>query len=85
MLFREMLRSRGIQSLKYDSSHTTTLSCALSERVQVIILGGDKSGDKRWYKTSIPVAEKLYAENLEKQKKEDEEKTKQEKAKMEKG
>jgi hypothetical protein len=37
----------------------------------VIILGGDKSGDKRWYKKHIPIAEKLYAEHLKKQKKED--------------
>ena len=45
----------------------------------VIILGGDKTGDKRWYKTNIPIAEKLYAEHLEKQKEEDEEKIKKEK------
>jgi hypothetical protein len=47
----------------------------------VIILGGDKSGDKRWYDTNIPLAEKLYAAHLEKQKKEDEEKAKKEKEK----
>jgi hypothetical protein len=40
----------------------------------VIILGGDKTGDKRWYKTNIPIAERLYGEHLEKQKKEDDEK-----------
>jgi hypothetical protein len=51
----------------------------------VIILGGDKSGDKRWYKRNIPIAERLYAAQLEKQKKEDEEKPKQEKARKEKG
>jgi hypothetical protein len=42
----------------------------------VIILGGDKTGDKRWYKTNIPIAEKLYAEHLEKQKKETKQKVK---------
>lgn len=51
----------------------------------VIILGGDKSGDKRWYKTNIPIAERLYAEHLEKQKREDKEKAKQGKEKREKG
>jgi hypothetical protein len=49
------------------------------KRQGVIILGGDKTGDKRWYKTNIPIAEKLYAEHLEKQKEEDEEKIKKEK------
>ena len=39
----------------------------------VIMLGGDKTGDKRWYKTNIPIAEKLYAEHLDKQRKEEEE------------
>lgn len=49
----------------------------------VIILAGDKTGDKRWYKTNIPMAEKLYAEHLEKQK-EAEERAKQNKSRMEK-
>lgn len=30
----------------------------------VIILGGDKSGDKRWYEVNISKAEKLYGEHL---------------------
>jgi hypothetical protein len=51
----------------------------------VVILGGDKTGDKRWYKTNIPVAEKLYAEHIEKQKKEDEEKPKKEQDDKKKG
>lgn len=33
----------------------------------VIILGGDKTGDKRWYEKNIPIAEKLYKAHLEKQ------------------
>jgi hypothetical protein len=39
----------------------------------VIILGGSKQGDKRWYDTNIPIAEKLFAEYLERQRKADEE------------
>lgn len=31
----------------------------------VVILGGDKSKDKRWYKINIPKAEKLYRKHLE--------------------
>lgn len=45
----------------------------------VIILGGNKAVDKRWYETNIPIAEKLYKSHLERQKKEDEEKEKGEK------
>ena len=32
----------------------------------VIILAGDKSGDKRWYEVNISKAEKLYGEHLQK-------------------
>jgi len=37
----------------------------------VIILGGSKQGDKRWYDTNIPLAETLFHEYLEKQRKAD--------------
>lgn len=42
----------------------------------VIILGGNKAVDKRWYDINIPIAENLYKAHLERQKKEDEEKKK---------
>ncbi len=38
----------------------------------VVILGGTKQADKRWYEVNIPIAEKLFVEYLEKQRKEDE-------------
>jgi len=47
----------------------------------VIILAGSKQGDKRWYDTNIPIAEKLFAEHLERQRKADEEKARKEKEK----
>ncbi len=50
----------------------------------VVILGGGKSDNKRWYQINIPIAEKLFAAHVAKQKKEDEEKAKIEKAKKEK-
>jgi hypothetical protein len=31
-----------------------------SERCAVLLLGGNKRGDKRWYETHIPQAEKLF-------------------------
>lgn len=34
-------------------------------RVAIILIGGDKSGDNRWYDTFIPIADKLYDEHLQ--------------------
>lgn len=33
-------------------------------RVAYLILGGDKTGDKRWYETFIPQAEAIYQQHL---------------------
>lgn len=33
-------------------------------RVGYLILGGDKTGDDRWYKTAIPIAEAIYQQHL---------------------
>lgn len=33
-------------------------------RVGYLILGGDKTGDARWYETFIPLAEKIYSKHL---------------------
>jgi hypothetical protein len=44
-----------------------------------MLLGGDKSGDTRWYKTSIPIAELRYEQYLERQRKEDRERTRRKK------
>lgn len=33
-------------------------------RVALILLGGDKTGDSRWYTTAIPAADALYAQHL---------------------
>lgn len=33
-------------------------------RVGYLILGGDKTGDDRWYKTAIPMAEAIYQQHL---------------------
>jgi hypothetical protein len=30
----------------------------------ILLIGGDKSGNDRWYETSVPVAERLYDEHL---------------------
>jgi hypothetical protein len=43
------------------------------KREALLLVGGDKTGDKRWYDKMIPLAEKIFAkhlETLEKEKKE---------------
>ena len=39
----------------------------------ILILAGNKQGDKHWYDTNSPIAERLFKEHLEKQRKADEE------------
>ena len=34
------------------------------QRNAVLLLGGDKSGDKRWYEKNIPLAERIYEDYL---------------------
>lgn len=34
-------------------------------RVAILLLGGDKTGDDRWYETHVPLADDLYDEHLE--------------------
>jgi hypothetical protein len=39
------------------------------ERTAIILLGGSKQGNKRWYEENIPTADKRFAEHLEQLKK----------------
>ncbi len=34
------------------------------KRVAILLIGGNKSGDKNWYKTNIPIADRLFAQHL---------------------
>jgi hypothetical protein len=34
-------------------------------RVAILLIGGDKTGDDRWYETYVPVADRLYDECLQ--------------------
>ena len=38
-------------------------------RVAILLIGGNKTGDERWYKKFVPIAEKLYKKQLENLKK----------------
>jgi hypothetical protein len=33
-------------------------------RAAILLLGGDKTGNDRWYEQQVPVADKLYDEHL---------------------
>lgn len=33
-------------------------------RVAILLIGGDKTGDDRWYETYVPIADRLYDECL---------------------
>lgn len=33
-------------------------------RVAILLLGGDKTGDKRWYDRAVPEADRLYNEHI---------------------
>jgi len=39
-------------------------------RCAILLIGGDKTGNNRWYETSIPAADRLYDEHLQQLKKE---------------
>ena len=39
-------------------------------RVGILLIGGDKTGDDRWYDKYVPIADKIYEEHLEALKKE---------------
>ncbi len=39
-------------------------------RAAILLIGGDKTGDDRWYETYVPMADKLYDTHLEELKKE---------------
>lgn len=41
------------------------------ERSAILLISGDKTGNKRWYKENIPKADKLYDEHIASQEKED--------------
>jgi hypothetical protein len=34
-------------------------------RMAILLLGGDKTGDERWYEKNVPIADRLFDEHLE--------------------
>lgn len=52
---------------KFENAPIRILFAFDPKQQAVIILGGSKQGDKRWYDTHIPIAEKLFNAHLERQ------------------
>lgn len=41
-------------------------------RTAILLIGGDKTGDDRWYETMVPAADKLFDDHLKELRKEGE-------------
>lgn len=83
--YADTLKGSKIANLKelrfnYKGSPIRILYAFDPRKQGVIILAGDKTGNKRWYEKNIPIAEKLYAAHLAKLSKQ-QESIKEEKAK----
>lgn len=42
------------------------------QRTAVLLIGGDKTGDDRWYEVNVPIADRLYGQHLKELEKEPE-------------
>src|SRR5436305_11877336 len=40
------------------------LYCFDPRRVAILLIGGNKTGDDRWYETHVPLADRIYDEHL---------------------
>jgi len=55
---------------QHDGRPFRTLYAFDPRRTAILLLGGDKTGDDRWYDVHIPIADRLYDEHLEQLRKE---------------
>ena len=61
---------RGRASIAGCFGSYRTLYAFDPRRMAILLIGGDKTGDDRWYETNVPVADRLYDEHLEQLRKE---------------
>jgi hypothetical protein len=40
------------------------LYCFDPRRVAILLIGGNKTGDNRWYETYVPLADKIYDQHM---------------------
>jgi hypothetical protein len=57
---------------QHDGKPYRTLYAFDPRRTAILLIGGNKTGQKNWYHTFIPIADKLYSEHLEELEKKEE-------------
>jgi hypothetical protein len=50
---------------QHDGRPLRTLYAFDPRRMAILLIGGDKTGDGRWYEVHVPKADRLYDEHLE--------------------
>lgn len=50
---------------QHDGKPLRTLYAFDPRRTAILLIGGDKTGDDRWYETFVPLADRLYDEHLD--------------------
>ncbi len=50
---------------QHDGRPLRTLYAFDPRRTAILLLGGDKTGNDRWYDENIPIADRLYDQHLE--------------------
>jgi hypothetical protein len=51
--------------VQHDGNPYRILFAFDPQRQAVLLIGGSKGGDKRWYEKNIPIADRRFAEYLE--------------------
>jgi hypothetical protein len=49
---------------QHDGRPLRTLYAFDPRRAAILLIGGDKTGDGRWYEVNVPIADRLYDEHL---------------------
>ena len=55
---------------QHESRPYRTLYAFDPRRSAILLIGGDKTGDDRWYETNVPLADRIYEEHLDELRKE---------------
>jgi hypothetical protein len=55
---------------QYEGRPYRTLYAFDPRRSAILLIGGDKTGDARWYDVNIPIADRIYDKHLEQLRKE---------------
>ncbi|MBL0140492.1 MAG: type II toxin-antitoxin system RelE/ParE family toxin [Betaproteobacteria bacterium] len=55
---------------QHDGRPLRTLYAFDPRRSAILLIGGDKTGEDRWYEVNVPIADRLYEEHLEQLRKE---------------